>query len=524
MIFRSPYPDVEIPERSLPSFVLERASELADRPALIDGPSGRTLTYAQLDEATRRFTAGLQARGFAKGDVFAIFSPNVPEFAVAFFGVGMAGGVSTTANPLYTARELAFQLNDSGARFLLTVPTFLEVALAAARESKVEEVFVLGDGEGATPFAELLAADPATAEEPAIDPKQDLLVLPYSSGTTGKPKGVMLTHHNLVANICQIRDLEEHEDHESVIGALPFFHIYGMTVIMSAELSRGSTIVTLPRFDIDDFLGAIERHKVSIAFVVPPIALALTNHPAVDSYDLSSLKLIGSGGAHLGEDLAKACAVRTGSVTKQGYGMTEASPVTHTNPYPGRIKLATCGLTIPNTECRIVDTATGADLGRNQRGELWVWGPQIMKGYLNRPDVTAECLDSDGWLRTGDIAIVDDDGYFRIVDRLKELIKYKAFQVAPAELEGLLIAHEAIDDAAVVPSPDKEAGELPKGFIVLRPGVEIDAEEIKRYVAERVAPHKKLRLVEFVDEIPKSASGKLLRRVLIERERQAVGG
>jgi acyl-CoA synthetase (AMP-forming)/AMP-acid ligase II len=522
IIFRSTYPDVEIPEQSLPSFVLERAPELADRAALIDGSNGRTLTYAQLDEAARSFAAGLQARGFAKGDVFAISSPNTPEFAVAFFGVGMAGGVTTTANPLYTARELAFQLNDSSARFLLTAPPFLEVALAAARESKVEEVFVIGGGEGATPFAELLAADPATAKKPIIDPKQDLLVLPYSSGTTGKPKGVMLTHHNLVANICQYRELEEFDDHETLIAVLPFFHIYGMTVIMSAALSRGSTIVSLPRFDIDEFLLAIERHKVSIAYVVPPIVLALTNHPVVDNHDISSLKFINSGGAPLGEDLEKACAARIGSVIKQGYGLTETSSVTHTNPYPGRVKVATCGLTIPSTECRIVDTATGRDLGCNERGELWVRGPQVMKGYLNRPDVTAECLDGDGWLRTGDIAIVDDDGYFRIVDRLKEFIKYKGYQVAPAELEDLLIAHEAIDDAAVVPSPDEEAGELPKGFIVLKPGVEIDAEEIKRYVAERVAPHKKLRLVEFVDQIPKSASGKLLRRVLIEREREAV--
>jgi acyl-CoA synthetase (AMP-forming)/AMP-acid ligase II len=495
IIFRSTYPDVEIPEQSLPSFVLERAPELADRAALIDGSNGRTLTYAQLDEAARSFAAGLQARGFAKGDVFAISSPNTPEFAVAFFGVGMAGGVTTTANPLYTARELAFQLNDSSARFLLTAPPFLEVALAAARESKVEEVFVIGGGEGATPFAELLAADPATAKKPIIDPKQDLLVLPYSSGTTGKPKGVMLTHHNLVANICQYRELEEFDDHETLIAVLPFFHIYGMTVIMSAALSRGSTIVSLPRFDIDEFLLAIERHKVSIAYVVPPIVLALTNHPVVDNHDISSLKFINSGGAR---------------------------SVTHTNPYPGRVKVATCGLTIPSTECRIVDTATGRDLDCNERGELWVRGPQIMKGYLNRPDATAECLDGDGWLRTGDIAIVDDDGYFRIVDRLKEFIKYKGFQVAPAELEDLLMAHEAVDDAAVVPSPDEEAGELPKGFVVLKPGAEIGAEEIKRYVAERVAPHKKLRLIEFVDEIPKSASGKLLRRVLIEREREAV--
>jgi len=521
MIFRSPYPDVEIPERSLPSFVLERVPELADRPALVDGPSGRTLTYAQLDEAVRRCAAGLRSRGFARGDVFAIFSPNVPDFAVAFLGVGMAGGVSTTVNPLYTVSELARQLCDSGARFLLTASPGLEVALAAAREAQLEEVFVLGSREGATPFAELLGADPADAEEPLIDPKRDLVALPYSSGATGRPKGVMLTHHNLVSNICQCRNLESQEDHETLIGLLPFFHIYGMSVIMSGALSRGSTVVCMPRFDLDDFLRAIERHRVTIAYVVPPIVLALTKYASVGDYDISSLKFINSGAAPLGEDLAAACAARTRCVVKQGYGMTETSPVTHMCPYPGEIDVASVGIVVPNTECRIVDVATGKDLGRNERGELWVRGPQVMKGYLNPPDATQECLDGDGWLRTGDIAMVDDEGRFRVVDRLKEFIKYKGYQVAPAELEDLLMAHEAVEDAAVVPSPDDEAGELPKAFIVRRPGAEIDAEEIKRYVAERVAPYKKLRLVEFIDEIPKSASGKLLRRVLVEREREA---
>lgn len=520
MIFESPYPDVEIPDVPLTEFLLERIQSYGDKAALIDGPSGRTLTFTQLAGAIRLVAANLSRRGFGKGDVFAIYSPNLPEYAVAFHAVSLIGGISTTANPLYTADELAFQLNDAGAKYLLTIPLFLDKAREAAEKSDVEEIFVFGEAEGATPFASLLQSG---AELPGVDinPNEDVVVLPYSSGTTGFPKGVMLTHRNIVANMAQaegITDFDIVTEEDTVMGVLPFFHIYGLTVILNMSLAQGATIVTMPRFDLEQFLQLVEKHRVTRVNVVPPILLGLAKHPAVDEYDLSSLKELTSGAAPLGEDLAEAVVARIDSNVIQGYGLTETSPVTHVCPSaPGKIKRASVGPAIPNTEVKIVSTATGEAAAANERGEVLIRGPQVMKGYLNKPDATAATLDDDGWLHTGDVGYVDEDGYLYVVDRVKELIKYKGFQVAPAELESLLLSHPAIADAAVIPSPDEEAGEVPKAFIV--PKDHITAEEIMSWVADRVSPHKKVRRVEFVEEIPKSLSGKILRRVLVEQER-----
>lgn len=521
MIFKSPYPDVAIPEMALTPFVLQHAQQLADKPALIDGPSGRALTYGQLAGAIQKVAAGLAGRGFNKGDVFAIYSPNLPEYAVAFHGVALAGGVNTTINPLYTVGELAFQLNDAGAKYLLTIPQFLDKALEAADESGVEEVFVLGEAEGATPFAELLAGD-GSAPKVDINPRQDLVVLPYSSGTTGYPKGVMLTHHNLVANCCQIESTGIINRSDRVLAILPFFHIYGMEVVLNHALQMGATVVTMPRFDLEQFLQLMQNHQITYAPLVPPIVLALAKHPLVDQYDLSKLEMITCGAAPLSEDLAAACSNRLGCLLGQGYGLTETSPVTHVNPRdPAKIRWAAAGLIVPNTECQVVDIETGQPVGPNENGEIWVRGPQVMQGYLNNPDATAACIDSNGWFHTGDLGHADEDGYFYIVDRLKELIKYKGMQVAPAELEGVLLSNPAISDAAVIPSPDEEAGEVPKAFVVLKG--DITPDEIMSFVAERVAPHKKIRRVEIVEQIPKSASGKILRRVLVAQEREKQG-
>ncbi|MBE7471136.1 MAG: 4-coumarate--CoA ligase family protein [Anaerolineae bacterium] len=517
MIFKSNFPDITIPEVSLPDFVLHRAQELGDKPALIDGPSGRTLTYKQLAGAVEKAAAGLAARGFKKGDVFAIYSPNVPEYAVAFLAVAALGGINTTINPLYTAGELAGQLNDCQAKFLLTVPPFMDKAREAAQEAHVQEIFVFGEAEGATPFAVLLQSEGQVPPVP-IDPRRDLIVLPYSSGTTGLPKGVMLTHHNLVANICQFKDIETYGEADTLIGILPFFHIYGMTVIMGAALHKGATIVTMPRFDLEQFLQTMQNYGVTWAYLAPPIVLALAKHPLVDKYDLSKLKSILSGAAPLGKDVTQACATRLNCLVRQGYGLTETSPVTHFTPNdPARIKDGSIGPLVAATECRIIDYNTDAELGPNQEGELWIRGPQVMQGYLNRPDATRAVIDPDGWFRTGDIGYADEDGYFYIVDRLKELIKYKGLQVAPAELEAVLLSHPAVADAAVIPSPDEEAGEVPKAFVVLRG--EAAPDELMAFVAERVAPYKRIRRLETIDQIPKSASGKILRRLLVEKER-----
>ena len=507
--------EIEIPVSDVTSFVLERAAELGDKPALIDGPSGRTLTYAELDAGVRSLAAGLAARGFGEGDALGIYMPNVPEYAVALHGAASAGGQATTVNPLYTARELQHQLEDSAARFLLTVGPFLDVAREAGDAAGVEEIFVLGEAEGATPFSELLG-DPAGAPERPTDPAA-VAVLPYSSGTTGLPKGVMLTHSNLVSNLCQIQDGFPIGEDDTLIGVLPFFHIYGQAVIMNQGLRAGATIVTMPRFDLDQFLSLIEEHGVTRAYVVPPIALALAKHPAVDGKDLSALRTIMSGAAPLGGELAESVAARLDCKVIQGYGLTETSPVTHVIRPDGQNKPGSIGPALPNTECRLVDPETGEDVAEGERGELWIRGPQVMAGYLNNPDATAETIDSDSWLHTGDIATVDSDGFYSIVDRLKELIKYKGFQVPPAELEALLITHPDVADVAVIGVPDNEAGELPKAFVVAA-GEDLDAEALMAFVAEQVSPQKRVRLVEVIDEIPKSPSGKILRRVLKERE------
>jgi len=517
MIFRSPYPSVAVPEIGLVQFVYERAGEFGEKPALIDGLTGRTLSYIQLWQGVQRVAGNLFKRGLKKGEVVALYSPNLPEYALAFHGVALAGGVVTTANPLYTADELAFQLRDSGAKFLITVDALLEKALPAAQQAGVQEVFTIGTDPRATSFTELLRD--ATPPPVSIQPREDLVVLPYSSGTTGLPKGVMLTHYNLVANMVQVLGSGVNlQSDERVIGILPFYHIYGMLVILNLCLYKGMTIVTLPRFDLELFLKTLQDYKIMRANLVPPIILALAKHPIVDQYDLSNLRIIMSGAAPLGEEVARACAERLGCIVLQGYGLTETSPVTHVNPEdPARIKLASVGPPIASTECMIVDVGTGAPLGVRQEGEVWIRGPQVMRGYLNNPEATAATITPEGWLRTGDIGYVDEDGYFYIIDRVKELIKYKGLQVAPAELEAVLLSHPAVADVAVIPSPDEEAGEVPKAFVVLK--APATAEELMDYVAQRVAPFKKVRRIEFVEQIPKSPSGKILRRVLVQQER-----
>jgi len=520
VIYRGPEAEIEVPASDVTGFVLEHAGEHGDKPALIDGPTGRALSYAQLGEQVRALAAGLAARGFGRGDALAVYMPNLPEYAVAFHGAASAGGAATTANPLYTAGELAHQLTDSGAKLLLTIPDFLETATKAAEEVGDVDLFVLGEAEGAAPFSDLLG-DPAEAPGAEIDPAQDVAVLPYSSGTTGLPKGVMLTHRNLVANLSQLNVSFPIGAADVLIGCLPFFHIYGMVVIMNQGLRAGATIVTMPRFDLDGFLGLIDEHGVTRAYVVPPIALALAKHPAVDGRDVSTIDVIMSGAAPLGAELSERVAERLDCTVIQGYGLTETSPVTHQIRPAGENKAGSIGPPLPSTECRLVDPESGEDAAEGERGELWIRGPQVMKGYLNNEEATAATVDEDGWLHSGDIGVADEDSFFEIVDRLKELIKYKGFQVPPAELEALLINHPDVDDVAVIGVADEEAGELPKAFVVS--AGDLDSEELMSWVAEQVSPQKRVRLVEQIDEIPKSPSGKILRRKLVEREREKAG-
>lgn len=514
--FSSPLPDVEIPRSTITPIVFRHAAKLADKPAMVDGPTGRTYTYGQLAGATSKAAGGLAARGFGSGDVLGILAPNLPEYAIAFHAAATVGGAATTINPTYTAEEVRFQLEDSGAKLLLTIPMFLDTARQAAEGTAVEEVFVLGDADGATPFSDLTAADPFEGN-PDINPDTDVVVLPYSSGTTGLPKGVMLTHSNLVANLAQAQHFTKLDDDEVIVAVLPFFHIYGMQILMNGVLFNGATTVTMPRFDLAEFLKIVQDYKVTRLYLVPPVILALAKHPMVDQYDMSSVKQIFSGAAPLGGEIEAEAAERVGAEVVQGYGLTETSPVTHATQ-PGMGRSGSIGFVISNTEVRIVDPESGGDLGVGDEGEIWIKGPQVMVGYLNNSEATRETIDEDGWLHTGDIGRVDEDGYWYITDRLKELIKYKGFQVAPAELEALLLTHPAVADAAVIPIPDTESGEVPKAYVVLKPDHEASAEEIMEFVSDHVATYKQIRSVEFIDEIPKSLSGKILRRVLRDRE------
>jgi acyl-CoA synthetase (AMP-forming)/AMP-acid ligase II len=528
MIFRGPFKDVTIPECPLTPFVFQNWETHADKTALIDGPTGRTVTFAQLVDQISRVAASLAKRGLKKGEVLAILSPNCPDYAVIFHAVASLGAIVSPINPLYTETEIAHQLKDAGARFLVTIPQFLEKATAAASTTNIDEVFVFDRNDendaalarkyNATPFSTLLDSD-GKFPEVAINPREDLVVLPYSSGTTGLPKGVMLTHYNLVANMCQMDGLDYFTGDDVLICVLPLFHIYGLVVVLNMGLHQGATIVLVPKFELEAFLNLAEKYQVTLAHLVPPIVLALSKHPIVDKYKLPKLRTIFSGAAPLDENLTRACMERLGCSIRQGYGMTETSPVTHSSPAdPGQVRHGSVGVPAPNTEVKVISLETGEALGPNQEGEVCVRGPQIMKGYLNRPDATAATIDSEGWLHTGDIGYADKGAHFFIVDRAKELIKYKGFQVPPAELEAVLLTHECVADAAVIPCPDDEAGEIPKAFVVLKG--ETTREQLLEFVADRVAPHKKIRLLEFIDKIPKSPSGKILRRVLVQLERE----
>jgi acyl-CoA synthetase (AMP-forming)/AMP-acid ligase II len=524
MIFGSRFPEPFIPEQELSAFVLAGAADHLDRPALIDATSGRQLSYADLRTQVDRFAGGLAHLGVGKGGVVAILLPNLPEYPVVFLGTARVGAASTTLNPAYTSREIAAQLADSGAGVVITTPECLDKTRAASGPSV--RLVVLGEASGDTiGFHDLLDAGwPAPTVE--VDPAQDLATLPYSSGTTGLPKGVMLTHRNLVANAVQCAPFYTGPD-DVALAVAPFFHIMGMAVAMVGGLCRGATLVTMPRFDLEQCLRAIQDYRVTSTVVAPPITTALAKHPLVDRYDLSILRLLTSGGAPLGAPVQQACATRLGCRTAQGWGMTELAGAGSVSPPAEQAadKPGTVGWCVAGAELRIVDPVSGAELGAGEVGELWFRGPNVMRGYLHNPAATAATLSEDGWCRTGDIGQVDSDGFVQIVDRLKELIKYKAYHVAPAELEAVLISHPLIADAAVVASPDEEAGEVPKAFLVLRDEQAMDregvAEQVLAYVAERVAPFKRVRRYEFVEAIPRTPSGKIVRRGLIERERLA---
>jgi len=513
VIYRSPRPAIEIPDTSLSDFVLTRSRERGTRPALVNSITGRTITHGELPDLVDRTAAGLARLGIGRGDVCAIFSPNAPEYPIAMLALARLGAIATTASPLYTAKDLGRHLSDSRARVLITSSLLSPVWEDVAAAVGIEHVLTFDQPTGhSIAFSELLA-ETVPPQRTAVN-SSDIVVLPYSSGTTGLPKGVMLTHRNLVANILQLDAVNHfHHDSDTTIAFLPFFHIYGMVVIAMAGLWSGATLVVMPKFDLETYLDLVERYRATLLHVVPPVVVWLAKHPSVSGRDFSSVRKLFSGAAPLTSSTTEQCTSRIKCVMQQGYGLTETSPATHvTSDSVAGNKYGSIGQPVSNTECRIVDPATGEDVIPGQDGEIWVRGPQVMRGYLNCPEATRATIDDDGWLHTGDLGHADDDGDVFVVDRLKELIKYKGMQVAPAELEALLLTHPAVADAAVVPLKDEEVCEIPRAFVVLK--APATADELMTFVAERVAPFKKIRRLDFIDAIPKSPSGKILRRLL----------
>lgn len=524
-MFSSPFPDVEIPDVSLYEYLFGGLEEAdLDRIALVDGVSGAETDYRTLVAQINALAGAVAAQGLGVYGVAAILCPNVPAFAVVFHGLLRAGATVTTVNSLYTADEIALQLADAGAEWLFTVSALLPAAREAAARAGIpaDRLVVLDGADGHPSLRDLLTAG-APAPDISFDSSTHVAVLPYSSGTTGRPKGVMLSHRNLIANAEQSRGLLKVTPEDRLLALLPFFHIYGLTVLLNLALRQRACLVTMPKFELAEFLRIIQDQKCSYLFIAPPVAVALSKHPMVADYDLSSVHTTLSGAAPLDGALGTQLAERLGCRVLQGYGMTEMSPVSHLIPVDATdVPVSSVGYTVPNMDCRLVDPATGEEIevppeGVSAPGHLLCRGPNVMLGYLNRPEETTDTLDADGFLHTGDIATVRADGVVTIVDRLKELIKYKGYQIAPAELEALLLTHPGIADAAVIGTPDADGQEVPMAFVVRQPGDEggrLDEAAVMDYVAAKVAPFKKIRRVEFIDAVPKSSSGKILRRML----------
>lgn len=515
----SPQPDLDIPDASIFDHIFgDIADEFLDKPAIVD--SGAETTYSELKAMIEAFAGALAHRGIGKGDVVALHCPNSTTFAVAYHGILRANATVTTVASMATAEDVEKQLRISGATTMLTTSSIGWAGANGAEQAGLPHDRIIGLT-GVHGIAEMIAEGHAAPEQD-VDPANDIAVIPFSSGTTGVPKGVMLTHRNLVANMVQTAAITAPILGPDTVAVtpLPFFHIYGMNALLNLLLSLRATQYTMAKFDLGDFLELIQDHRATFAFIAPPIAVGLAKHPAVDAYDTSSLRTLLSGAASLQADLAAQVEKRLDCVIAQGYGMTEMSPVSHLRVGHDS-PLDSIGPAVPNTRYRIVDV-DGGDLaeiprpesGRSKAGELWIHGPQVMKGYLNNPEATAQTLVEDGWLRTGDIAEMDANGDVYIVDRLKELIKYKGYQVPPAELEAVLLEHPGIADAACSGVVGRDGEEIPKAYVVPQPGAELTAADVIEFVEMRVAPYKKVRAVEFLEEIPKSSTGKILRKDL----------
>nr|ALM23512.1 4-coumarate-CoA ligase 2 [Ziziphus jujuba] len=530
-VFKSKLPDIPISNHvPLHTYCFERSLvEFPDRPCLIVGSTGKTYTFAETHLISSKIAAGLSTLGIKKGDVIMILLQNCAEFVFAFMGASIIGAVSTTANPFYTVPEIFKQFNASKSKLIITQSQYVDKLRepGGGQYPKLGQDFkvitVDDPPENCLDFSVISDANENEFPEVVID-AEDPVALPFSSGTTGLPKGVVLTHKSLITSVAQQVDGDNPNlyltEEDVVLCVLPMFHIFSLNSVLLNSLRVGAAVLIMHKFEIGALLELIQRHRVSVAAVVPPLVLALAKNPMVDKFDLSSIRLVLSGAAPLGKELEEALRNRVPqAVLGQGYGMTEAGPVLSMclgfakQPFP--TKSGSCGTVVRNAELKVVDPESGCSLGYNQPGEICIRGSQIMKGYLNDGEATANTIDEDGWLHTGDIGYVDDDDEIFIVDRVKEIIKFKGFQVPPAELEALLVGHPSIADAAVVPQKDEVAGEVPVAFVVRSTnGVELTEEAVKEFISKQVVFYKRLHKVYFVHAVPKSPSGRILRKDL----------
>jgi long-chain acyl-CoA synthetase len=510
---------------------------------------GARLTYRQLAGEVNRFAAALTALGVRKGDRVAVMLPNLPQFVISFFGAAKIGAIIVNTNPTYTSREMQHQFADAGAETVVLLSPFYQKLKEVQAHTQVTRVIIadvpdyvparfnalvkstvhktglmvdVPDGDGVYHFRPLLNAHPEPPPKVSVDP-DDTALFQYTGGTTGIPKAAMLTHFNLVTNTVQVRKwmVTLEEGKERVMGALPFFHVYGMTVAMCLAMYLGSELAIVPNpRPIDNVMKVIHKEKCTIFPGVPAMYIGIINHPEVSKYDLRSVKACISGAAPLPMEVQVKFGEITGGRLVEGYGLTEAAPVTHCNPIYGLRKAGSIGIPFPDVDARIMDYDKLVEKPLGEEGELWVRGPQVMKGYWNKPDETDNVLTPDGWLRTGDIAKVDEQGYFYIVDRLKDLIIASGYKIIPREVEEILFQHPKVQEAVVAGIPDPYRGETVKAYIVLKPGEAATVEEITRWCEERLAPFKVPKLIEFRSELPKTMVGKFLRRVLVEEEKK----
>lgn len=522
MIFESRYENVDIPEITTPQWVLQRAKEFGQRPALIDGLSGRAIAYHQLQQRARHAAKSLTLRGYRKGDIFLIYSPNTPEYAIAFHAIAMIGGIIASINPLLSFEESEHWINRLQAKCILTTSHFMEKARQLKARTAVTEIFTFDQSRQSSPFGELFESVMLPNEAPThalIYPRRDVLALSLTSGVTGNPRVVVQTHRNYVSNLCQVEAVDPIKEGEVFVGVAPFHHVYGRFMLLCHALRHGATVVTLPRFELATFLRAIETYRATRAPVTPPVISLLATSPMVDQFDLSSLTHLYSTGSPQDPEIAARCAARLGCIIKQGYGLTEAGPAISVSDAPDDHN--STGAILPNTEIRIVSPSNGLDLPINEQGEIWVRGPQVMETYLEAPEETAAILDREGWLKTGDMGEVDEFHRLKVHDRVKDMIVFEQELAAPSRLESLLLAQPEIADAAVIETLDENNGKGLKVFVVLRTAV--TEQEMTAILAARLGSRPQFQSIELVDSIPKAGGGKILRRRLRDAQRSEAG-